>query len=176
MSRTLLRLALLKTTAERVVDDMSDQLLRPKDAQELQRRIAGRVTRAANSSFGHRDKLLLDAAAEMDELILGARKELGIETLTPDDHLARLEANGPWLQDLDLGDTREWPVAEVEPGRWASVNHELRMLGPSTGSPAAAASVGLRSDEPVLRKLRRRYEDRYPAPSDLDEKTSGPEL
>lgn len=176
MKKILTRLAALQTTTERAVEDLSGQLLRPKDAVDLQEHIEGRIRRAAKANFGERDMFLLNAAAEMDELILGARRELGVPTAGLDDHLARLEANGPWLEDLEVGDTRDWPVEEVEPGRWASVNHELRMMGTSWGNPPAASGTAMRTDEGVLRRMRRRYDDRYPAPSEPHEDADGPGL
>lgn len=176
MSKTLKRLAALQTTAERAVEDMSAQLFRPKDTADLQKHIDGRVRRAANSSFGNRDTFLLETAYDLDKLILDARKDMGIATPTLEEHCARLEANGPWLSDLGVGDTREWATEEVEPGRWASVNHELRMLGTTSNSSTAASSVGMRREEPVLRRMRQRYDERYPAPPEPEENIGGPGL
>lgn len=173
---TLARLASLKTTTERAVDDLSEQLFRPKNTGELKARIDERVRRAANSHFGDRDTFLLEASYDLDKLILDARKDLGIATLTLEEHCAQLEANGPWLVDLCVSDTREWPTEEVEPGRWASVNHELRMLGTTSNSSTAASSVGMRREEPVLRRMRQRYDERYPAPPEAEENIGGPGL
>lgn len=171
MSKALRKLAGQLTSAERIIEEMFQRKTRIRHgADELTRLVAAGRRRTAAQSFGHVDSFLLVLAADFDELILAAREELGIATPSISDHLARLEENGPWLEDLKVTDSRSWEVLPVEGGRFAQVSHEFRMMSTVTFSTEAVARKdSMRRDEGVLRKMRERYEERYPAPSDTPE-------
>ncbi|WP_411839884.1 hypothetical protein [Paracoccus sp. ME4] len=170
-SATLTALAGSRTSAERIVDAMAESRFRVRGGEdELAKEISLRRRRAAGNSFGRVDPLLLEMAEDFDRLILSARTELGIASPTPADHLARLEENGPWLEDLGVTDSRTWEIVPTGNGRFAQVSHEFRMMSTvSFGSEMSARTDSMRRDEGVLRKMRANYEAQYPAPSDTPE-------
>lgn len=171
MSETLRKLAGMKTSTELVVDELFRQGRRVRTEQELEKIVSERVRSAVANNFGTSDTFLLDQTGAMNTMILGARRELGIPTPDAAEHLARLETNGPWLEDLDVPPSLEWPAEEVEPGRWARVNHDLKLCTPTCGSLEATSRLTALLQEGALRSMRSRYQDIFPD-SDPDETPS----
>lgn len=174
MSRSLADLAAMKTLTEQVVDRLAGTHVRVTSTLDLQTRVDSAKKDAAAAPFGNRNLFLVNAAEDLDRMILGARQELGILTPTMDDHLERLALNGPWLEDLDVPDSRGWPVEEIVPGQWASVHHELRLLGSLWGNPDAPLGNSQRRDEAVLRRMRARYDEHFGLKAELQTDAGGP--
>lgn len=168
-SRILKQLAEQPTSDERIVARMSERNARFANETELAKAITREKRAAAGNSFGNVDPLLREIGGAFDAFIVRARGELGIPTPTLADHLARLEANGPWLEDLDVPDSRTWDIEPVDGGRFVQVHHELRLMSISFGSEAGARKDPMRRDEGALRRMRQRYEAHYPAPAETPE-------
>lgn len=166
MSKTLKKLAAMKTSTELVVDELFAKQARVRTEEELTEIVRDRVKSAAANNFGTRDTFLLDHVGAMDTMILGARRELGFPTADAAEHLARLEANGPWLEDMDVPPSLEWPAEEIEPGRWARVNHDLKLCTPTCGSLDAVSRMRTLLQEGALRLMRARYEKTFPEPDE----------
>lgn len=161
-SKTLYTLANLRTSTELVVDDLFKKARRVRTTEELDKIVQDRVRAAAAANFGNRDTFLLDRAGEMDRMIMAARAELGLPTASAEEHLARLETNGPWLEDLGVPPSNKWPVEQVKPGAWARVHHGFRLASQTCWTKEGASRLMPRVDEGALRAMRVRYAESFP--------------
>ena len=125
--------------------------------------LGGRLEKRVSRAFGRFQR-------RQTLRVCGGHKLLcavGLATPSAEEHLARLETNGPWLEDLGVPSSTKWPAEEVKPGAWARVHHGFRLATQTCWTEEAASRLVARLDEGTLRAMRARYAEAFPEPDSV---------